>query len=1228
MKRPPFAALRMPGVAPILAAAIAVLLLPTGSAQNAPAAPASPAQGAPAQGAPAPGTQGGTGTNTGTQGNATPTTTSPNGTQQDNNKKQIPGTPPSATNPLLLGKSDTQLPIGPQLYSDFRHDVQVGVVRSLRDMLPVFGLDFFQPARDQILAKRAFLRRMWLLPTDNAMGQFRPATDAYGNPIYGSQNFGPNNSPNNGLPNNGLPNNGLPNNGFPNNGFPNNGNPSNGIPNNGAPNNGNPNNGNPNNGAPNNGAPYNGTPYNRAPNNGNPNNANPSNGAPYNGVPPYNGAPNNGSPNNGVPPNNGAPNNGSPNNGIPYYGAPSGVPYSGVPGSNQPTTGTPGTVTLADGTVVYVPGAPGAAPQSGPSAAAASAAYGANGNGFQQYQPQQMQSVSAFDMIADPLSLQSQNVLATIPPNYQLSTGDSLVVRYWSPRHEPKTQNSTVDQTGAISLEDLGPLMVRGQTLAQAEKTIGQRLRRLYTGVEVSVVLAKLRTIQVTLAGSAFLPGTYAVPSVSTAYNVVAAAGGPMDDGSMRAIEVRRNGKIVGTLDLYNFLLVGNHGEDIQLQSGDLVYIPHRRSRIAVAGEVLQPAVYELRDGETVKDVLQYSGGVRASAVAQRIRVSTFDPGAGRVQKDVDLNSSTGKKQPLYDGDDVEVLSVRPLLTNTVVVDGAVDQPSTYALTPGMRVADLVDRARGLISEAYTPRANLYRWNPNNTTTLITIDLRKALAHDPDENLLLERWDRLAVYNRKEVAWIGQRTVSVRGAVQRAGAYSLSDNMKISDLVLLAGGPTPDAKLDKAILLHAHGDGSYGMDYVNLAGVTGKDASRDLKLVDGDLLAVYKVGEAQFEPDHVVTIQGAVVAPGAYPRTDSMHLSDLLALAGGFKPDASHTVNIAHARRLAGAAPATLNLVQVKFNERNLCAPQDDVVLEDGDVVTIQGTGGYVETVKVVQVNGAVNRPGPVIMTSKTMRLTDAIAAAGGLRPEAFPAGAEFNRDPKLMSTENQRSLAATISNLNDLLNQDTFNRERAKALSDQLGAIHDQTQPDASPLGGTSAPAAAPVIPNALIGVVVQQPTVSPARKLTDDQINGSGSIAVNLPEALRRPKGLDDILLVDGDTISVPEAPTTVQVVGAVVHGRGVLYKPGATLDYYLANAGGFAPDAAKDRVEVIHVGGGLIPASKAGRLLPGDVIVVPTRVLAEKLTKHQDAIGSFFKSLTSSAIVFRLASSLFGL
>jgi protein involved in polysaccharide export with SLBB domain len=842
---------------------------------------------------------------------------------------------------------------------------------------------------------------------------------------------------------------------------------------------------------------------------------------------------------------------------------------------------------------------------------------------------QETEPVNAFADVADPLTQLFHNVSASVPANYQLSGGDRITVRYWSSRQEARTITQTLDAQGALTIEDFGSVVLRGQTADQAEKTLRTHLRRYLRAAEVSVTLGKLRTMPILVSGEAFQPGTYTVPAIATAYNVLYAAGGPTREGSLRNIEIRRAGRLVGTLDIYKLLLVGTQAGDIALQPGDLIYIPRRQSRVIVRGEVLNPAVFELDPHETLHDALGYAGGVKPSAVDQRIQINTLVPGSARILHDVDLKSGdAAQKLALYDGDEVEVFSVRPLVVNRVTVEGAVDQPSDYALEPGMRVSDLLKRARGPVSEAYLTRADLFRWNPDNTTTLIPVNLEKALAHDPDADITLARWDRLKLYTREEVAWTGQRTVTVRGAVQRAGTYNHSANMRVSDLLLQAGGPTPDAFLDRAMLLHQNGDGSYALEYVKLADVLGGNATHDPQLRDNDVLAVYRVGEAQFEPEHVVTIRGAVVAPGPYPRTEKMHLTDLMQMAGGFLPNARPKVTVTHARRIVdGPDGATLS-VAVAFDEHQRCAAKDDVALEDGDVVTIQGFGGYQDHVHTITILGAVNNPGPIPITAKNMRLSDAIRAAGGLRPEAFPQGAEFNRDPKELATTEQQTLAQTIERLNTLLNQNTYNRERGKSQIERLKAAKDANSGGGLLGGATGASSAPNPTADALATQIAQQELVSPPRKLTLDELSPNGNIAINLPEALRRPNGNDDLLLVDGDRITIPEKPTTVQVVGAVLHGRGVLYKPGASLDYYVSEAGGFAPDAAKDRITVIHAGGGLKPANQVRNLQAGDVLLVPTRVLAEKISENSNSFNNIFSSLTNSALLFKVVGSVFGL
>jgi protein involved in polysaccharide export with SLBB domain len=273
------------------------------------------------------------------------------------------------------------------------------------------------------------------------------------------------------------------------------------------------------------------------------------------------------------------------------------------------------------------------------------------------------------------------------------------------------------------------------------------------------------------------------------------------------------------------------------------------------------------------------------------------------------------------------------------------------------------------------------------------------------------------------------------------------------------------------------------------------------------------------------------------------------------------------------------------------------------------------------------------------MRVSDAIREAGGLRPEAYAEGAEFFRNPSLLATAGQRDLAGIISRLNDLLNQSTFQREQAKSDLERIkaaGAATRQGGDGGGPLaaltgegGGPDAPANNPAATAAIASQLSRRDLVSPPRALTDADLAPDGNIAVNVADALKRPGGDDDLVLVDGDSITIPERPSTVQVIGAVFNARSVPFKAGGRIDQYVAQCGGFTPDAAPDRIIVIQAGGGLTPASTVrAALKPGDVIVVPTRVLAEKLATRSNGLDGLFKSITNSAIVFRLAGSLFGL
>jgi len=835
--------------------------------------------------------------------------------------------------------------------------------------------------------------------------------------------------------------------------------------------------------------------------------------------------------------------------------------------------------------------------------------------------------INTFFHAADPIRQLLQNITATVPTNYQIAGGDKITLRYWSPTMEMVERTLDVDPTGGISVPNVGRVNVYGKTLAQAEADLRQRLRRLYRNAEVSLSLKELRTMPITVSGESFYPGTHIVPAVATAFNLLYATGGPTEEGSLRRIEIRRNGAVVGTIDLYTFLITGDKTGDVPLQPGDVIYVPGRHSSVTVRGEVRRPAIFELLENETLRDALNYAGGIKPSGVDQRVQVTTVQPGAARLLKDVDVSGmKDGQPVPIYDGDVVDVFSIRPTLVNKVTIEGAVDQPAEYALTPDMKVADLVNQARGLLAEAYPVRADLYRYNPDNTLTLIPVELEKALAGDPQANLTLNRWDRLKVYTRAEVAWTGRREVTVRGAVQRPGIYYRSDNMRVKDLLLQAGGTRPEAYTERAVLLHQHPDGSFTYEYPSITLALKDDPQHNLPLQDRDILAVYRTDQAKFTPEHSINIQGEVNEPGPYPRGEGMRLSDALTLAGGLTLRAGDEIFIAHAYKEQGAAPTRV------IYSAATSLPNPDPLLEDGDLIVVPGRGTYQEKPYVVNVLGAVNRPGPVILRGPQVRMSEVIKEAGGLKPEAFPEGAEFLRNPALLTTNEQKQIATVISKLNDLLNEASYARELARSDIEKAKAIGEARQPQlpiSIPGITPSTPTPAPETATAAgAATLFERNLVSRPRALTPADLTPQGNVAVNLAAALKNPGSADDLLMIDGDRIYVPERPTTVQVIGAVFTPRGVPYREGAKVDYYIEQAGGFALDAAKDRVKVIRLGGGLTPLSKVKSIQPGDVIMIPTKVLAERLAGRTREIDSIFRNLTSSAIVVLVAKSLLGL
>ena len=839
--------------------------------------------------------------------------------------------------------------------------------------------------------------------------------------------------------------------------------------------------------------------------------------------------------------------------------------------------------------------------------------------------PSFLQTVDALRYFVGPFDMMGGNVFIPAPERYQLGPGDILIIRVSSPTLDPKEDAFKVDERGLVGVPMTGrKINVRGQTLAKAEELIKSEVRRDIRNAEVNVSLKELRTMSLTVLGEAFMPGSYQVPAVATLFNAIYLVGGPTDSGSLRRIELRRNDGTKRSFDLYRFLVYGDAKQDVPLQPGDTIFIPPVESRVTVQGEVGRPAIYETVEGEHLQDVISFAGKAKPTGVTQRVSLSTVEPGVGLKLMDVDLTKKDGTNNPqVYAGDSVEVFSVRPEITNVITLDGAVDQPGQYAMSDGMTVASLIARARGLLPEAYRDRADVFRQNEDKSVTLIPVNLQKALTGDPTQNIGLKSFDRIVIYRTSDVQWMGTRQVTVRGAIRKPASYYRADNMRVIDLLIQAGGLNGDAFMEQGYLQRFNDDGTTAeLVKIDFRRVATGDQSMNVVLRDRDLLTIQSVNEAKFVPDQQVQILGAVQNPGVYLRSNNMTLKDLLQMAGGFLPNVSDTLEVASARVPDGTKARQFKIADVMSGA--------DVPLEAGDLVTVPARSNFQDRPRTVMILGAVEKPGAYAINSTTDKISDIVARAGGPTRTAFLKGAQFVRDPAKLRTLSQSTLSPKILDVLQIVADEEYKRALAKAEVEKLRiskSVQSNSTADTSAVASSLGLGAASTTPP----VTKETPlkfnnnTVSPARPLTEDELNPLGNINVRLDEALKRPMSNDNLVMEEGDIVFVPETPSTVTVAGAVTVQSAILHVPGKTVAYYVERSGGLVIDAAKDRVLIIRAGGEVIRANARTKVELGDYILVPTKVMAERLTDKQAEIDTISKNVTSFGLLFAILKSI---
>ncbi len=405
-----------------------------------------------------------------------------------------------------------------------------------------------------------------------------------------------------------------------------------------------------------------------------------------------------------------------------------------------------------------------------------------------------------YDLFQNPPSTFAPVQNVPVGPDYVMGPGDEIRVAVWG--RVEANWDAVVDNDGNITLPKLGVLGVTGLTFRELKDLLRTEVAKYYAGFEMNVSMGSLRTIRVYVVGNAQRPGAYTISALSTVINALFESGGPSKIGTMRDIQVKRNGKTAVHLDLYDFLLSGDKTKDIRLMPEDVIFIPPVGPLAGIAGNVRNPAIYELKGETRLLDLIGMAGGLTGIAFQGRVQMQRIEDHQYLTLFEgdlVDIEKNRDKNFLLQDGDLAKVYAVVDS-SRTVTVAGAVAYPGAYGVTPGVTtVKDVVSLAGGTLyyasNQGELTRVTVTAEGPK--TEIRNIDIRKALDGDPESNLTLATNDYLLIKTVPE--WRLYRTVSIAGEVKYPGTYTVRKDERLSSLIERAGGFTERAYLRGAV---------------------------------------------------------------------------------------------------------------------------------------------------------------------------------------------------------------------------------------------------------------------------------------------------------------------------------------------------------------------------------------------------------------------------------------------
>ncbi|MBA46233.1 MAG: hypothetical protein CMB31_06570 [Euryarchaeota archaeon] len=851
----------------------------------------------------------------------------------------------------------------------------------------------------------------------------------------------------------------------------------------------------------------------------------------------------------------------------------------------------------------------------------------------------------------DPALFQSSS-FGAVDPDYLISPGDEIIVMLWG--ETQFRQVLVVDREGFVFIPEVGQVFVNGLNLNLLESKLFRVMSQVYASLNpqnlkattfLDVSLGNLRPLRIQVLGEIAQPGAYTVSPAATLFSSLYYFNGPTTLGSLRDIRLIRGGKEIAKIDFYDFLLTGKKPKDQKLQLDDIIFIPYRMKTISLEGEVNRPGIYELKEDEDLSDLIEIAGGLKITAYLDRAQIDRIVPfeqrdemGMDRLLTDVNLSNilSSEEKIDILNGDKIQVFSVLEMRQNVVNLNGAITRPGVYDLGDSLNLKQLIEKADGLLGDAYLERVDIVRTKGDFTESLIRLNLEKALEEDSYHNIQLKSLDRIIVYSISDM--ISEEQVYISGHVKSPGYYRLQENMTLFDLIFKSGGFLDpvfknQAYLKRAELIRQNTNGvAKRIIPFNLGLVLDKKDSSGMLLKNNDFVRIYSLVEIEGSTKYV-SITGHVKRPGNYELFENnMTIYDLIFKAGGiddalFKEntfmDRADLIRYDDNQITKKIIPIDLqNIVKDKNFEQN-------VVLKPNDLIHIYSRDIFT-TNHTVSIDGAVTKKG-VYEFKNGMTVKDLILEAGGITDNVYHYVVEIARvDPKKLDENTFAEIIKidmdkdfSIDNYKYNIDKSSGNiditREEMKLMPYDYVSIRPDPyfniQKKVSINGSIYFPGDYAILsPYETIFDIIERAggLLPQAYPIASSFTRKGQSVKIDIDRVIKKPKSTENIFIQDNDSIFIAKKPNVIQVIGEVSSPGFYKFSRGLRVDKAIKRAGGFSPDALESDVFIIYPNG--ISKDCSGwlrnpKVLDGSIITVGVKPEEEPFDRTE-----YFKELTS--------------